>query len=551
MTRSVVFVVLFLAGANLVRADDSSSVIAHLWFLDVSGSVRPLWGQPGSAERQRVASHLFDAPGLIQDGQPARIYVFTTRLSQVTQAGTLVAAAHLKDFILNGLAVTHEDTDLIRVLDEAQSIADADAHHVTMAWVLTDNANDPKGRGPDVDNTRAFYGRMFQEPTSLRRVYFFPMPDARFVLYLLVFSHDASLHGLDLDRFETALSAFGSALRAPRIRAKPVGGEMPLAMEPEPASADGSTPSAEVIGTGRHASLVVHGLKEGQPLRGTFHLRLRSRFDEWRIEKAIVERTTVDRLESDDFPNLSGDVSAQLTPTGIAVDPRSSSTIVYTLDLGTVDDTPAPHAPFWSLAALNPDNKGIVRGRLGFRIVDVALTLHIFRDEELTHAVQSIFHLSDIEYFVPKTMAGNVDRLDFSVPVEFEVAYNVWPRWAALGGIAVALLILVALLFRSSRTVTWIRLSGSSQESFRIGGRQRVPLAPAGKTLAYFTTGWKGNPVCVPVPPATLNGQRGSLPIHTGSSLEFADEKVFRYTVEVLHQPSAQAAGTETAGGVY
>ena len=90
--------------------------------------------------------------------------------------------------------------------------------------------------------------------------------------------------------------------------------------------------------------------------------------------------------------------------------------------------------------------------------------------------MQSIFHLSDIEYFVPKTMAGNVDRLDFSVPVEFEVAYNVWPRWAALGGIAVALLILVALLFRSSRTVTWIRLSGSSQESFRIGGRQRVPL---------------------------------------------------------------------------
>ena len=113
---------------------------------------------------------------------------------------------------------------------------------------------------------------MFQEPTSLRRVYFFPMPDARFVLYLLIFSSDPALHGIEVDRMENALSRFAAGLQAPRIRAKPVGGEMPLTMEPERTPEDTTSPVAEAFGAGAHASLIVHGMQEGQPLTGTMRI---------------------------------------------------------------------------------------------------------------------------------------------------------------------------------------------------------------------------------------------------------------------------------------
>ena len=384
-------------------------------------------------------------------------------------------------------------------------------------------------------------------------MYFFPLKDYKLVLYLLVFAPDPSLRGVDIDRFEDRVAGFARALGAPKIRAKPVGGESPLEFDPRiNFTGDDSGVMAEVVGSGRKATLVIHGLKEGKPLSGKFRLRVRSRFDEWRIEHANVEMTRLDDLESSQFPNLSGRMSAHLSPSGVTVDPRSASSIVYTLDLGS--DGQIPQAPFFEPAAFNPDGFGVVTGKLVMKIGDPKLTLKIFNDEATTQAVQSIFRLKDIEYFVPRSAAGKEIRLDLAVPVRFEVGYNYLPRWLTLIGVVLLLGACAAWLLEDGKRAVRCRLVGYQEESFAVTRSVAFPISPAGTRIAELRKSLSGGIVCKPMPGVTANHKKGAQSVANGGKIELTSgETVYDYRLEVLSRrgnKTDSSVGTST-GGYY
>ncbi len=533
--------------------DERALADLHYVFLfDVSGSMRRTLGYPGSAARQYISQHLFLNPEMFLEGRPVSIYTFTTRCRR--EFSGVLRHSTIQDLLLTGLPISHENTDLVETLRAAQGEFGRSAKgSVTLAWILTDNVNDPAGTGADDINTRAFYAAMFQQNAQAQRMYFFPLKDYKLVLYLLVFAPDSSLKGMDIDRFEDRVAGFARALGAPKIRAKPVGGESPLEFDPHITfTGDDSGVIAELVGTGRRATLVIRGLREDKPLSGKFRLRVRSRFDEWRIEHATVEMTRLDDLESGQFPNLGGKMSARLSPSGVTVDPRSASSIVYTLDLG--NDGQIPKAPFFEPAAFNPDGFGVVTGKLVMKIGDPKLTLKIFNDEATTQAVQSIFQLKDIEYFVPRSAAGKEIRLDLAVPVRFEVRYNYLPRWLALIGTTLLLGGCAVWLLQSSHKAVQCRLVGYQEDSFALTHRGAFPISPAGTRIAELRRSLFGGIVCKPMPGVTANHKSGAQPVANGGRIELTSgQTVYDYRLEILSRRSSNTdkrAGTAT-GGYY
>jgi hypothetical protein len=85
------------------------------------------------------------------------------------------------------------------------------------------------------------------------------------------------------------------------------------------------------------------------------------------------------------------------------------------------------------------------------RIGSPKLRFKIFNDDATTRAVRSIFHLEDIEYFVPRSVADQVIRLDLSLPVRFEVRYDFWPRLLAVCVLGPSIIIPLAWFVLSRR----------------------------------------------------------------------------------------------------
>ena len=390
-----------LAFVSLLSTTSLDGQMSHVHFLDGSGSMKRILGAAGSDPRIKLGRAIEAIPKELNSDAIRGVHVFNTATSLVQPPGGSWSQAALARFIREQLS-SSGDTDLVKVLEAGTRAAESHPGGVTFVWVLTDNVNDPKGQGADAQNTRQFYGRLFEERSLVRRVYFFPLQSVRVVLYLLVLSDEAGMAKLDLDRLENALDTYGRSISAPRIRAKPVGGEQPIEIDRR-ITFEGPNEEmcAEVVGQGRRAVLRIACISEGKPLHGTFRVRLRSRFNEWRIERARVQDTSLRGLTSDDFPEINGRMSAKLTPSAVAIDPRSTSAVRYALELGPAGDAPVPEAPFFTWAAFDPDGTGLVRGQLALRIDDVKLALKIFNNPEATAAIQSVFQLSDIEYFVP------------------------------------------------------------------------------------------------------------------------------------------------------
>ncbi|MCW5976551.1 MAG: hypothetical protein KIT09_00665 [Bryobacteraceae bacterium] len=523
--------------------------ISHAYFLDASGSMKGLIGAPGSAARDRIAKALEAVPNELNPGSIREVHIFNTTTSPAQPAGGSWSPSAVGQYVRERLP-SSGNTDLLEVLETATRGAKANAENVTFAWVLTDNVNDPRGQGSDVQNTRRFYGRMFEEPSAIRRVYFFPLREARMVLYLLVLSEEPGMAKLDLDRLENALDAYGRAVSAPRIRAKPVGGEQPVEIDRR-VEFEGAEEKvrAEVVGQGRRAVLRVAGLKEGEPLRGTFRIRLRSRFNEWRIEKATVKDTSLRGLTSDDFPNINDRMSARLTPSAVAIDPRATSAVRYALELGPAGDAPVPNAPFFTLAALNPDGAGLVRGQLALRIDEVKLALKIFNDPEATEAIQNVFQLRDIEYFVPRERQAEELRLDFTLPVEFEVEYTHWTRWLALAAVIGALAVAGFVLVGGGKRRVFVRLEGYSSQPVPLEAGKPLAIAPGGQALAKLELTRTGRLVCRPVDNATVNGGRKAAVIAPGGTIAIQFQGAeYRYRAELV---KAAAAKPPRGSGMY
>jgi hypothetical protein len=524
----------------------------HLFFVDVSGSMNEpgkLRG-PGSPTRQYLADHLFVRDNLFHEGEPITVYSFTVKCNKVFSRP--LRYAEMQDLMLTGFPVSHENTDLVETLHTAQSEYQQHVNGgTTLAWILTDNVNDPAGNGPDDQNTRSFYGEMFREEARAQRMYFFPMKDSKLVLYLLVFAPDASLEGTDIDAFEEGLARFARELKAPKIRAKPVGGERPLELAGI-SSADERV-MANVIGSGSRGSLKIEGIKEGKPLNVRFRLHIRSRFDEWRVEEAKVEAVGLQDVHSDDFPNLARRMPAYLSPREVTVDPRSQSDKVYTLDLGE-DGDEGPRAPFFTLAALNPDAHGVINAKLVVKIGDPKLTLKIFNDPATTADIQSVFRLQDIAYFVPKSAVSNAARLDLVIPVQFDVKYNSLPRWLALGGIFIVVVGGLVLMLVSRGRGLECRLIGYQEESFKLTPAAAFVILDQGARIAELRKSMFGGIQCRPVPGVTVNGKPFAVRLGNGSPVELVrGDKAHSFRLEILRRQRSvplEPSRTES-GGFY
>lgn len=523
----------------------------YVFFFDVSGSMN----EPGklraanSPTRQYLAEHLFADPDMFHEGQPASIYSFTTACQHLF-SGPLRYST-VKSMLLTGLPVGHENTNLVETLRTAQAEHQQHANNaVTLAWILTDNVNDPAGTGPDEINTRSFYGEMFREDSWAQRMYFFPLKDFKLVLYLLVFAPDATLHGTDIDAFEDGLARFARALGAPKIRAKPVGGERPLELAGITSTDEGIM--SEVIGSGSRGSLKITGLKEGKPINARFRLHLRSRFDEWRVEDAKIELVSLQDVKSDDFSNVSRKMPAHLSPRDITVDPRAQTGKIYTLDLGDAEQEP-PQSPFFTPAAFNPDGHGLVNGNLVLRIGDPRLTLKIFNDPATTEAIQSVFRLKDIEYFVPKAASGKAMRLDLMIPVQFEVGYNALPRWAGLGTFLLVVVGGAVWILAAKRKAVECRLIGYQEDTFKLVPGAAFPIVERGIRIAELRKTVLGKVICRPLAGVILNGRRTAAKIANGGPIELAREgDTYSYRLEmVARRHVAQKQKVTQSGGYY
>jgi hypothetical protein len=244
---------------------------------------------------------------------------------------------------------------------------------------------------------------------------------------------------------------------------------------------------------------------------------------------------------------------AHLSPREVTVDPRSQSEKVYTLDLGE-DGQQAPQAPFFTWAALNPDNHGVINGKLVLKIGDPKLVLKIFNDPATTADIQSVFRLKDIEYFVPKSAAGSAMRLDLEIPVQFEVGYDPWTRWLALGG---ALLVLAGgaiwILVARGRSVE-CRLIGYQEETFRLTPAAAFPIIDRGTQIAELRESMFGGIRCRPLPGVILNGRSGAARVGNGDPIELArGEMRYSYRLEVLSRRGSapQEQKPTQSGGYY
>jgi hypothetical protein len=149
---------------------------------------------------------------------------------------------------------------------------------------------------------------------------------------------------------------------------------------------------------------------------------------------------------------------------------------------------------------------------------------------------------------------GQAARLDFSMPVDFEVKYNYVPRWIAAGLMGLVFCGASAFLLLGSKRSTNVRLHGLSPQPFRVAAGQPVPIAPAGTPLARIETDWKGTLRCKPLGNGVLvNGRRGAVPLKNGTDVEIsADGATYRYRVEIINSSTPpQVARGSSPGGFY
>ena len=124
--------------------------------VDVSGSMRNTLGPPASPVRGFLAQNLLSS-SLFTAGQPASLYGFTVAGRQTRECQGGFDRAQLEKRLVDGLPITHEDTDLVYVLQMIENeVRRTPKSAVTLAWIITDNVNDPHGAGADAKTPAPF-----------------------------------------------------------------------------------------------------------------------------------------------------------------------------------------------------------------------------------------------------------------------------------------------------------------------------------------------------------------------------------------------------------
>jgi hypothetical protein len=224
---------------------------------------------------------------------------------------------------------------------------------------------------------------------------------------------------------------------------------------------------------------------------------------------------------------------------------------VYSLALGEAD-APVPSASFFKPAALVPEATGVVTGRFIVKVGSPKLDLQIFNDEGTTAAVRTIFHLEDIGYFVPRAAAGKEMRLDFVQLVRFEVAYNTWLRWLALGGLLALLGATAIVLLMRGRKAIYCRLVGYQEDLIRLTGATPFAIAPEGRTLALLQKSLSGGVECKPSPGVRVNGKASAVALRHGAQVEIrTDDRTYAYAFEMAAGGAPADKPGPSAGNDY
>lgn len=530
----------------------------HVFLIDVSGSMKNTLGGPSSPARTFFARNLFGAHPLFSPQAPADLIGFSMPGRESRAYSGAFDSQALSQTLLSGITVTSLDTDLISALHTAQSaLKRSPATNIGLVWMLTDNINDPNGRGQDIEKTRAFYEHIFEKNSPVRRLYFFPLKDYKLVIYLMELASDAAQTRLEtvIDSFESRLDQVAVSLGAPRIKAKPIKGQNAIFIDRRIEFSPQAQPhgAARLEGEGTSESLIViSGLQEGQPLDGTYRFKLRSRFQEWRIRKAEFTSTRITGFASQDFPRVAdvgGTLPVKLNPQQISnVPPQGSSEVTYTLTFNDQQRNFLPEASFFHLPAFLPGSKGTVQARLQVKAVRAGLQLDLFKDPSATQAMDEIFHLRDIEYFVPEKQRDEVIDLSFGQNLQFEVQFNWIRRWIITGAVALAILIPAIILLRRSATPLDIRLIGYRDTPIRLMPGVDFPITLQDRLVAKLRLDRFGAVQCIPQPNVNVNGSTSPVRLSSGSQLKIFSAGVnYDFQFEVRpSQAGAPAAKTKS-----
>ncbi len=502
---------------------------SHLILLDTSGSmkskymaglrewlVRPLLTSsilPG----ERVLMRGFDkrgSRGFIKD-DPQRYY---NGLLDVEQVLAVIPSA---DRINGALTSIPEALDLGLADLEAYGLSDN-----TLIYLITDNVQDESGSAND--SIAPFYEKIYNDP-RFKNIYFFPIvregdTDA-LVMYVLNYATDQT------QGFPEKMEALGKALGHRPVLFRPIRltslelDRSSLLVEGE----DGIATAAD-FEDGR----IVFNVDAGRAISGRLKFRLKSRFKEWKIERAIVTDASVELTESAYI--LSGDrLKWSLDPKTIELNPQQTSSTIYTIDLssgGTVE-TAAPG--FIDSFFIEP--VCTVNGMVSFRIDEPVLRLAFFDDPELASRIRRVKGLEQIEEFLmPRRLPPSSRALELKIPILIKIRQPVKPKWAlalALGAVSVCVLTLGLLI---ARPKTFQLNAAGESRIVKLRLFARVRLDVNGQELGVLTRTLGGFRLLLHEPFLAENGTRRSRIAVTDNFAvsNSEDNRIYRFSVEPL-----------------
>ena len=142
-------------------------------------------------------------------------------------------------------------------------------------------------------------------------------------------------------------------------------------------------------------------------------------------------------------------------------------------------------------------------------------------------------------------------RLDFTLPVEFEIEYVHWTRWLAMAALVAGLAVAGIFLVGGGKRRVFLRLEGYSNQPVLLEVGKPLVIAPAGQTLARLELTRAGRLVCRPEANVTVNGRRDSATIVPGSTFTIQSQGAeYKYRPELVKTaPNIQKPGRDS--GMY
>lgn len=387
-----------------------------------------------------------------------------------------------------------------------------------LLWLLTDNIDQTTDT---TDSTDAFYTHLAGR-NELFRIHVFPVDVGSrqgLVLYAMARDRGEKSRSTDAERLDRAAAALNASPLRPQMGdggflVRPLG-EQGLSIEVSDFQFDGIPDEHarwEREEDGRSLSLA--GFKEDEPIKGTFTVKLTSRFPALRIVSANIQAQLIN-LDSGDFA-LSGSLPQAIRPNRVSLSPGQSA--LYGVDL----DLPPPR---WTLNVFKQPagalaDEGKIRGELRLAVTEVVFA---------ALAPEKFFHVQSIPEILGNRAKGL--QLTATTPFELHVALPWW-RALLLGGLLLAVLVLLLAAYRLTfgqrrRVRAYGGHLGVKEVEGLVGGRRRL-VVPGFGTLRGDALGRLRF-----VPEAGLRQERSRTLRGRSGQVRLEDGRMFNYTLKV------------------